>query len=127
MIVKEEDLQKRKYDPPFLNRFEKHRFKLSDNLSEQDQQLRDELQEWLTTIGSLGGFEPKDLIPSLTENTVLSLAFKYRNHPHPLSVCKDNLIWLFSWDGALRASTQDPEIFKHFLEIQEHKTIQGLY
>ena len=49
-MVKEQDVRKRKYDPPFLNRFEKQRFNFADIFSKDDKELREKVADWLKEI-----------------------------------------------------------------------------
>ena len=107
-------MQRRKYDPPFLNRFEKQYFNLFENFSEEERELITQLEEWMERIGCIGKFDQKDLLPSLTKSTIPSIVYKFHFHPRPFDACKDALMWLFSWDGAVRASTREPEVLEHY-------------
>ena len=85
------------------------------------------MQAWLKETAEIGDFEVKDLVPSLSEDTVASLVLKHRAATSPLDACKESLVWLFSQDGAVRASKRNPEILDLYFKKMSHKSFPELY
>ncbi|XP_028413787.1 E3 ubiquitin-protein ligase RNF213-like [Dendronephthya gigantea] len=97
-------------DPPFLNRFEKQVLRFSDVLTEEQQKVITELHRWVQAMSTVEGLESHfcetDLFIGFHEDTLPSLVLSHRNETDMEEVskkCKDDLMWVASPDGVLRA------------------------
>ncbi|XP_028395861.1 uncharacterized protein LOC114519890 [Dendronephthya gigantea] len=95
-------------DPPLLNRFEKQVLRFSDVLTEDEQNVITELLRWVEEISTVEGLESKfsktDMFIGFHQDTLSSLVLSHRNKKDcVLKKCKDDLMWIASPDGVLRA------------------------
>ena len=128
-------------DPPFLNRFEKQVLRFSDVLTDDQRNVITKLQRWVEEISTVEGlgsqFKKTDMFIGFNDDTLPSLVLSLGKDSDcpPVEVlqkCKDDLMWIASPDGVLRAQKcklmqTDP------LEVQdlsenyfEHPLHQGL-
>ena len=99
-------------DPPFLNRFEKQLLRFSDVMTEDHQNIVAELRHWVKGMSAVKGLESQfsesDMFIGFYEDTLPSLVLscsysKDRSQEEVLKRCKDELMWIASPDGVLRA------------------------
>ena len=101
-------------EPPFLNRFEKQVLRLTDVLTESQQNVIAELDTWVGQMSTVEGleqhFSKSDLFIGFHQDTLQSLVFSYGHNTDSsaeevLKKCKDDLMWIASPDGVLRAKS----------------------
>ena len=94
-------------DPPFLNRFEKQLLRFSDVVNEDQQHVIDELRRWVEGISTVEGleahFNETDMFIGFHGDTLPSLVLSHGSDTDVLKKCKDDLMWIASPDGVLRA------------------------
>jgi MoxR-like ATPase len=114
-------------DPPFLNRFEKQVLRFSDVLTHDQQDVITELHRWVQGMSRIEGLESQfretDMFIGFHEDTLPSLVLSHCHDTYSLPAellkkCKDDLMWIASPDGVLRA--QKCSLLKEdFQELQE--------
>ena len=99
-------------DPPFLNRFEKQVLRFSDVLNDDQRDVITKLQCWVEEISTVEGLESQfkktDMFIGFNDDTLPSLVLSLgKDSDCPpdevLQKCKDDLMWIASPDGVLRA------------------------
>ena len=114
-------------DPPFLNRFEKQLLRLSDELTNEQKTVMRDLDDWVQEISTVQSLESQfgttDMFVGFNEDTLPSLVFSHCHDTHcsredVLKKCKEDLMWIASTDGVLRA--ENCNLSKNdSLEVQE--------
>ena len=115
------------FDPPFLNRFEKQVLRFSDVLTDDQQNIIDELHCWVQGMSTVEGlqshFNETDMFIGFHKDTLSSLVYSQghdgdSSQEELLKKCKDELMWTASPDGVLR--TQKCNFSKeNFEEVQD--------
>eukprot|EP00026_Physarum_polycephalum_P000019 Phypoly_transcript_00019.p1 GENE.Phypoly_transcript_00019~~Phypoly_transcript_00019.p1 ORF type:complete len:3090 (+),score=490.35 Phypoly_transcript_00019:142-9411(+) len=101
-------------DPPFLNRFEKQMILYDDILDKPAHAVLTEVKNWAAQISHVGGFEEHDVFVGFTQDTLSSLALLYSSLPAITAVekIKEELMWIATPDGILRAANAQFEFAK---------------
>ena len=103
-------------DPPFLNRFEKQLLRFSDVLNEKQQEIITRLDSWVQQISTVQGlesqFKESDMFIGFHEDTLPSLVLLHsqdtdESNEEIIQKCKDDLMWVATPDGVLRAQKSD--------------------
>ncbi|XP_028413785.1 uncharacterized protein LOC114536632 [Dendronephthya gigantea] len=112
-------------DPPFLNRFEKQVLRFSDVLTEEQKNVITELHLWVKKMSTVEGFEShfceRDMFIGFHEDTLPSLVLSHSSETDMEEMskkCKEDLMWIASPDGVLRAQKCD-RLKEARQEIQE--------
>ena len=128
-------------DPPFLNRFEKQVLRFSDVLTDDQHEVITKLQCWVEEISTVEGlgsqFLKTDMFIGFNDDTLPSLVLSLGNDPdcppdEVLQKCKDDLMWIASPDGVLRAQkckimeTDYAEVHDISDKYFEHPLYRGL-
>ncbi len=113
VIAGEADVfENKKYDPAFLNRFEKQLFNFADLFTQEERELAAELTEWLRGLAEVRDFTIQDMIPVYTSDLLESLVFKHHRKEERLALCKNDLIELMAVSGVIRA--RDPDMAEQY-------------
>ena len=107
------DQQKVDYtDPPFLNRFEKQLLRFSDVITSGEKEVISTLRSWVEDVSTVSvlkaPFKVYDTFAGFHEDTLTSLVLHHRSkeilsQEELLERCKEDLLWVASPDGILRA------------------------
>ncbi|XP_028413383.1 uncharacterized protein LOC114536257 [Dendronephthya gigantea] len=123
-------------DPPFLNRFEKQLLRFSDVLNEDQQEIIEELESWVEQMSCVEDldeqFKKSDMFMGFHEDTLPSLVLLHSKDTDDCGVilkkCKDDLMWIATTDGVLRAQKcefmqENPQELKMLVEDYFEKPI----
>jgi hypothetical protein len=109
LIIKENVVKD--YDPPLLNRFEKHFIHSSNLLDVKNTNLKERIKTFIQTFFKPKGFIKKDSLPTLTNNNINSLILKAQKllridnqfiEEDLYNFCLKQIIWLSNYEGIIR-------------------------
>ena len=91
-----------RYDPAFINRFEKQIFKYDRIISKDQAKLKKDLIKWVNSCSKSRTFSVHDFCPLYSEDLITSIVIKNELKANPFDACILDVLNLASVSGILR-------------------------